>query len=138
MRKNLTELNLIQLRKALQQAALPADCQIAKLKGSDVPFEVADDAGHWIRWVLQWAETTVTDEQRSSLAELDALTDRMSGEQNAYLWTEDALRSRPEWDEVRRMARKALELFGWPLKDTDVPPDERAMLKQALRVAALP
>jgi hypothetical protein len=116
MSENLTELNLIQLREALQQAALPAEGQIAKLKGCDVPFEVADDAGHWIQWVLQWPEAKLTDEQRSSLAELDELTDRMSGEHNAHLWTDEALRSRPEWNEVRRMACKALELFGWPLR----------------------
>jgi hypothetical protein len=116
MRENLTELNLIQLRDALQQAALPAEGQIAKLKGCDVPFEVADDAGHWIQWALQWPEAKLTDEQRSSLAELDELIDRMSGEHNAHVWTDEALRSRPEWNEVRRMACKALELFGWPLR----------------------
>lgn len=138
MSENLTELNLIQLRKALQQAVLPAEEQIARLKDFCVADEVADDVGHWVGWVLQWPDATLTDDQRSRLVELDSLLDRMSGKQNAHLWTDEALQSRPEWDEVRRMARHALELFGWPIEDTDVPTDERAMLQQALRVAALP
>ena len=138
MSENFTELSMIQLRKALQQAALPAEAQIARLKDICVADEVADDVGNQILCVLQWPDIKLTNDQRSSLVMLDSLLDRMSGQQNAHLWTDEALRSRPEWDEVRRKARKALELFGWPLEDTDVPPDERAMLRQALRVAALP
>lgn len=136
MSTEIAELNMIPLRKALQQAALPAAGQIARLTGCDVPFEVADDVGHWTRWVLQSSDAKLTDEQRSSLAELDAHTDQMND--NAHLWTEEALRSQPEWDEVRRKARKALKLFGWSVEDKDVPTDERLMLKQAVRVAALP
>jgi hypothetical protein len=113
MSDKLTELNMIQLRKALQQAALPAEHQIARLKGFDVPFEVADDVYQHSRWVLQSTEVTLTDEQRSCLIALDALTSEMSGQHNARLWTDEALRSRPEWDEVRRQARKTLVLFGW-------------------------
>jgi hypothetical protein len=112
---------MIQLRRALQQAALPAERQIERLKGFDVPHEIADDVYNQTLWVLQCSDVTLTDEQRSSLAALDALTNGMSGEQNAELWTDDALRSRPEWDEVRREARKILELFQWPLEDKDDP-----------------
>jgi hypothetical protein len=121
MSENITELNMIQLRRALQQAALPADRQIDRLKGFDVPFEVADDVGNQILWALQWPDAKLTDEQRSNLVALDALTTQMSGEQNAELWTDDALRSRPEWEEVRHRARKILKLFQWPLEDADDP-----------------
>ncbi|MFZ5833662.1 MAG: hypothetical protein ACOY3P_26550 [Planctomycetota bacterium] len=138
MSEDLAALNMVQLRKALQQAALPAERQIARLKGWDVPFEVADDVYQASLWVLQSEDVKLSDEQRSSLTALDQLTDAMSGPHTAELWTEDALRSRPEWDEVRRRAREILALFGWPLEDTDVPQDERVMLRQALRVAALP
>ena len=138
MSENITDLNTGQLRKALQQAALPAERQIASLKDFCVADEVADDVGNRIHWVLQSPDAQLTDDQRCSLVELDSFLDRMSGKPNAHLWTDEALRSLPEWNQVRRMARQALELFGWPIEDTDVPTDERAMLKHALRVAALP
>src|SRR5437763_2821271 len=97
MSENLTELNLFQLRKALQQAAVPAEKQIARLKDFCVADEVADDVGNNILWVLQWPDAKLTDDQRSSLVELDSLLDRMSGQHNAHLWTDEALQSRPEW-----------------------------------------
>ena len=121
MSENITELNMILLRKGLQQAALPADRQIARLKGYDVPFEVADDVYQHTLWVLQCKDVRLTEEQRSNLLALDAHTSSMSGEHNAELWTDDALRSRPEWEEVRRQARKILELFQWPIEDKDDP-----------------
>ncbi len=37
------------------------------------------------------------------------------------LWTDDALRSRPEWDEVRRQARRILQLLDWPIEGKDDP-----------------
>lgn len=107
------ELNLILLRTALQQAALPAERQIERLKGFDVPFEVADDVHQQTRWVLQSEDVELTDEQRSALITLDTLTTKMSGPHNSHLWTDAALRSRHEWDEVRRQAREILELFQW-------------------------
>jgi hypothetical protein len=118
MSDKITDFNMIHLREALQQAALPAERQIARLKGFDVPFEVVDDVGHSSRWVLQSTDVELSDEQRSSLIALDALTDEMN--HNADLWNDDALRSRPEWDEVRRQARKILELFQWCPGPSDV------------------
>ncbi len=43
----------------------------------------------------------------ASLQDLDEHLDRMSGEENAGLWLEEAL-SGPEWREVRELARRAL------------------------------
>ena len=117
MDNDIRDLRLLQLRRAVQQAALPADEQIGVLKGFDVPFEVADDFGNWCRWALVSADVSLTDEQRGSLMSLDRCLDEMSGEHNADLWTEDALRSRAEWDDVRRQARRVLELFHWSLDD---------------------
>ena len=121
MSEEITDLCLIQLRKALQQAALPAERQIARLEGFDASFEVADDFGHWCGWVLESKDVKLTDEQRSRLTALDARLDEMSGEHNAELWTDDALRSRPEWEEGRRDARTILELLQWPMEDDDDP-----------------
>ncbi len=121
MNENITELNMIQLRIALQQAALPADRQFARLSGYDVTFEIADDFDNWCGWALGSPDLTLTDAQRSCLVALDARLDEMSGEHNAELWTDEALRSRPEWEEVRRGAREILELFQWPIEDKDDP-----------------
>ncbi len=46
--------------------------------------------------------------QHDKILELDALLDRMSGAENAALWTEDALRHAEEWNEVRRLAHACL------------------------------
>jgi hypothetical protein len=119
MSDEITRLCRIQFRKALQQAALSADRQIARLRDFDVAFEVADDFSNWCRWALGSIDLTLTDAQRSRLAGLDARLAEMSGERNAALWTDEALRSRPEWEEVRRCAREILELLGWPLEDDD-------------------
>lgn len=121
MGQRITDLNLKQLRIALQQAALPAERQIARLRGFDVAFEVADDFDNWCRWALASADIRLTEEQRSRLSALNRRLEQMSGEHNAELWTEDALRSRREWEEVRREAREILELFQWPIEDQDDP-----------------
>lgn len=54
----------------------------------------------------------VTHDQARALAAIDQQLDLMSGQVNARLWTDEALRSAPEWDTVRGLARTALALFG--------------------------
>ena len=51
---------------------------------------------------------------RQSLSLLSQISNRlsdMSGDQNADLWTEAAIRERPEWANVRSLAREALPLL---------------------------
>ncbi len=117
MSDDVIESNMRLRRQALQQAALPAERRIERLKGFDVPFEVADDVHQSSLWVLD--NVRLTDEQRSSLVALDRLTDEMSGAHNVQLWTEDALQSHPDWEKVRQLARCTLELFNWPIEDSD-------------------
>lgn len=107
------ELNLKQLRIALQQAADPAERQIELLGHWDASFQVADDFCNCVRWALGCSELKLTGDQHGCLESLDDKFDVMSG--RAALWTDGALRFNPEWDEVRRRARKALELFHWPV-----------------------
>lgn len=45
------------------------------------------------------------------LVDLDRALERMSGEANAHLWTDQALRSAPEWREVRVLAARALTVL---------------------------
>jgi hypothetical protein len=52
---------------------------------------------------------TLDDVEATSLLErLDAHLEKMSGEEHAGLWTVDALRTAPEWIEVRRLAAQVL------------------------------
>jgi hypothetical protein len=45
------------------------------------------------------------------LADLDRALERMSGEANAHLWTDQALSSASEWHEVRALATLALTVL---------------------------
>jgi len=115
----LTELNLIQLKQSVRVAARPAADQIASFpNGVDVEEEIAIEFDAHCRWALEGHQAPdLTPDQRSSLVALDTRLDLMSGKQNADLWTDEALRTRPEWEEVRRDARKILEAFGWSLEE---------------------
>jgi hypothetical protein len=119
MSENLTALNMIQLEQAVRVAALPAYRQIESFpQGVVVADEIALDFDNWCKWVLGGKDAPpLTNEQRSSLISLDSRLSKMSGEHNADLWTEDALRCRPEWDDVRDEARKILDSFGWPIDE---------------------
>ncbi len=57
--------------------------------------------------------------RREALKAVESLLDRMSGQENAHLWTRGALRDSREWTRLRQAARGALAAFGWPL---EVPP----------------
>src|SRR5690606_7805529 len=109
MSQSLTERKRMLLQTSLQQAAMPADRQLAHFRGFDVPFEVADDICKWCRWGLDSSEMQLTDEQRAPLAALYDRLLQMSGSENAELWTDDALRTRPEWEDVRQQARTLLD-----------------------------
>ena len=112
-----TDLSMIQLEQAVRQAAIPAEQQIAKLKGWDVTYEIGSDFENWCRWALNGKDAPkLTDEQRSRLLALDKWFDEMPNWPAGW-GTEDALRTRPEWEEVRRQARGILEAFGWSIDE---------------------
>lgn len=117
MGENFQELNMIQLEQVVRVAALPAFRQLESFPdGVVVADEIALDFDNWCKWALDGFDApSLTDEQRSSLAALDSRFDRMSGEHNPDLWTDDALQCRPEWDEVRDDASRVLDAFGWSI-----------------------
>jgi hypothetical protein len=115
----LTRLNMIQLEIVVRIAALPADQQIAALpRGVVVADEIALDFDNYCQWALKGCDAPeLTDEQRTRLISLDGLFDDMTRRRKAKLWTEDAMRTRPEWAAVREEATKILEAFGWPINE---------------------
>jgi hypothetical protein len=52
-----------------------------------------------------------SDRALSVLQEIDDALNEMSGQDNAALWTHDAIRRREEWARVRSLAREALALL---------------------------
>jgi hypothetical protein len=93
---------------ALHRLAAPADSQIRELCAGH-PDELALDLDAVLDAYV--ATGALRDEQIAALRELDAQLDRMSGKDNAELWTPEGLRDAPEWAEVRRLAAHASELL---------------------------
>lgn len=54
------------------------------------------------------------------LKEIDRRFDEMSGELNAELWTDSAVRTRPEWQGTRVLAQEALSMMGETLQAPDL------------------
>ena len=97
-----TDLNMKMLHKCTPIAALPAVEQITALpRGLVVADEIALEYSNYCNWALKGYEAPkLTNEQRESLIALDKQFDEMS-HPDSRLWTEDAMKSRPKWDEVR-------------------------------------
>lgn len=125
MSRSHADLRMIQLEKAVRTAALPAEQQIARLKGTVVADEIGLDFGHWCSWALEGHEApALTDEQRSRLVRLNEWLIEMASRHDGT-GTEDAVRNRPEWEEVRRQARGILDSFGWSIEgETEAETDE--------------
>lgn len=47
---------------------------------------------------------------------VDEQLERMSGQEHAELWTDEALERSPEWETLRGIAQAALTALGWPLE----------------------
>jgi hypothetical protein len=110
---------MVLLEQVVRVAALPAERQIESFPSfCVVADEIALDYDNCCGWALEGYKAPVlTDEQRSSLVALDERLNRMSGKHNAELWTDEALRCSPEWDEVRKDARRIMDSFGWSMED---------------------
>src|SRR4051794_33290736 len=119
MNDELRHLNMMQLKEIVRVAALPGYRQIESFPPEVVAEdEIAIGFDNWCTWALRGAGAPVlTEKQRSSLIALNSRLDRMSDEHNADLWTDDALRYNPEWDDIREDARRILDAFGWSIDD---------------------
>ena len=114
---------LEQLKWSLQALALPAPTQHALFPTFVcVADELALDFDDSLR--LATPQANFTPEQRTALTVLDELFSQMSGKHRAELWTDSALESHPAWQQIRDLARRALETFGWDLQS---PPTNRAV-----------
>lgn len=67
-------------------------------------------------------EAEFTDEQMAAIEALDRFISPMGGRANANLWTDDAVRSHPKWEQIRILARRAADAFGWNVRQ--LPPSD--------------
>jgi hypothetical protein len=110
------------LERAVLALAQPADVQLSLYpdfvcKADELALDFEDGlcemVGH---------EEAFSPEQHRAIDALNDLLSSMGGELNAAFWTEDAVRTHPTWDEIRRLARDAVIVCGWELRRPP-PPD---------------
>jgi hypothetical protein len=104
-----------QLRDSLTVLAAPAHEQLAHLERLELPGlvdEIAleyDDVAAAADYMSELGELSL--EQCEYVKKLNQFMKTFSGQANAHLWTPEALRSAPEWEQVRKMARHCLSLL---------------------------
>ena len=77
--------------------------------------ELALDFDHWASFIRATYDGELSPQQVDSLSAIDAQLKTMSrdgAEFDAELWTEGALKTSPQWMQVRTLAASALEAFG--------------------------
>lgn len=102
-----------ELEEAIARLASPAEAQIAhlaELGSGGSADELALEFDDVAEAALSQAPL-LSEEQRFAVRDLDRKLDEMSGADRATLWTEEALWSATEWDEVRRLGKRALTLL---------------------------
>ncbi|MEA5358694.1 hypothetical protein VA596_04035 [Amycolatopsis sp., V23-08] len=100
--------HLRNFREAVDRLAWPAERQQAWLREIGIPGcadELALEFGDFYEVIGAWGGHG---EAAPTLAELDRLLTRMSGEVNAHLWTPEALAAEPDWQRMRELATAAL------------------------------
>ena len=95
-------------------ASMPEN-QLAHLRGLGVPFGVDELALEYDDIALaaesMFCDGELNEMQRDSVLDLNQLLKQMSGAQNPHLWTIKALRTAPEWSNVRQAAVRCLQQF---------------------------
>jgi hypothetical protein len=102
------------VRKSVEALAADGETALALMpQGTVRADELALEFDNFGHAALETLGEEMTDVQRDSLKIIDCLLDAMSGQHQSHLWTDDAVRSDPKWQEVREAARRALSEFGW-------------------------
>ena len=90
--------------------------------GADIDHEwkefAADDLANDFDTCLEMVEQSeakrlISPEMLEKVHVVDAKLDEMSRLHDQELWTDAALRTRAEWNEVRRLATEALQIMGY-------------------------
>lgn len=110
----------LRFQHALQALALPADIQLGLFPDFVVKAdELALNFDHWWRCVQDGFGERLNNQQRTLLEAINDQFTQMSGRGNGALWTETAIHENPLWEQIRALAKEALQSFGWP---NEIPP----------------
>ena len=105
------------LRWSILALAQPAEIQLSLFPGFAC---TGDELALNLEHALEELNADVREfspDQQATLDALDAEIRKISGPHNADFWLEDdALRSHPTWDVIRRLAQTAAIAFGWGLE----------------------
>ena len=103
-----------ELRSALKALAAPGSQALASVPdGAIKADELALDYENFVHAYLGNFRDEILQSQRDALLAVDTMLQGMSGQENAELWTEEAVVSHPKWESVRYLAREALAALGW-------------------------
>jgi hypothetical protein len=117
-RERETDWRLRDILEDLQALATDAETLI---KAFPPMIPAADEVANEFDDHLYFAERLVdegliTREMMEHVRAVDRFLSEMSDRHDDSLWTDEALRTRKEWDEVRRLAREALAAMGCELE----------------------
>jgi len=104
------------MKHSIQLLASPSDIQLRLLP----PYvckadELALDFDHWRVVVLDNYERDLNLDQLSALKALQEKLDWLTCDSKKH-WTDEAIRTSPEWQGIRSLATSALQAFGWPVE----------------------
>jgi hypothetical protein len=111
-----------QLRWSLQGLATAGSEQRALFPEQSVKAdELAFDLDHWVAVVRGAYEADLSAPQLDALAAVEQKLAKMSKDAAEFdldVWSDDALGRSEEWIEIRHLASKTLDVFGWSLEST--------------------
>jgi hypothetical protein len=119
----------------LRWLAAEPDAAVTAVPGVDTPDEIANDLDHWFEIAQQWS---LLDARAARL--IAAINDefgRMT-DLGADFWSDEAIRSSPEWAEQRERARLVLAEMGESRDDANLgarPDGPRYVFQKPDRVA---
>ena len=110
----------LQLQWATQALAADAEAQLGLFPAFvDQPFELVDDFDNWFRATVWRSSLGISPAQEAALRKLSSALGALPESE----LSESAVRASAAWEQLRSLARDALECFGW---SSELPPHDRA------------
>ncbi len=85
--------------------------QLRSIDNSFFPEELALEFDDWYSALIPKYEQDLTARQAACLSALYSYIDKISGEENTPLWTQEAFVERKEWEDVRLIANLIVGSF---------------------------
>ncbi len=107
---------MLRFRWSLQALASPADIQLELFP--DIVLKVDELAIEFEQWyeLIKRRHSFFTPKQAALLEELNQRLDEISGPDNEHYWLEETLRTDAILEQIRNLAKRALQAFGWRIE----------------------